>query len=287
MSLEAALWRIFRRSERPEPWERGGNLPWNDPAFSRRMLREHLDQSHGAASRVAGERERQVGWLWEKLALEPGGRVLDLTCGPGLYAVALAERGVEVVGVDFGPASIAHARQLAAETGVASRCQFVERDVRDYDPEEGVYDAALFIYGQLAVFPRETAQALLRKAAAALRPGGRLVVELLEQERVDKKNSTWWYTDDTGLWGDAPFLSLGQRWWFADEKLSCERFYTVHLETGELDEIVLCDQTYAVDEMVQMMRAAGFSDVDVYPAWDGLALYDAAEWNVYVACKAG
>jgi hypothetical protein len=74
---------------------------------------------------------------------------------------------------------------------------------------------------------------------------------------------------------------------YADEKLSCERFYTVHLETGELDEVVLCDQTYAVEEMVQMMRDAGFSAVDVYPAWDGLALYDAAEWNVYVARKEG
>jgi SAM-dependent methyltransferase len=287
MSVDRALWQIFSRSERPEPWERGGNLPWNDPAFSRRMLREHLDQSHGAASRVAAERERQLVWLWAKLGLQPGARVLDLTCGPGLYAVALAERGAEVVGVDFGPASIAHARQLADDAGVAARCQFVERDVRDYEPEEGAFDAALFIYGQLAVFPRETAQGLLRKAAAALRPGGRLVVELLEQERVDKKHSTWWYTDDTGLWGDAPLLSLGERWWVADEKLSCERFYTVHLETGGLDEVVLCDQTYAVEEMVQMMRDAGFSAVDVYPAWDGLALYDAAEWNVYVARKAG
>jgi cyclopropane fatty-acyl-phospholipid synthase-like methyltransferase len=54
------------------------------------MLREHLDESHGAASRVAKERELQIEWLWAKLGLQPGMRLLDITCGPGLYAVAFA-----------------------------------------------------------------------------------------------------------------------------------------------------------------------------------------------------
>jgi hypothetical protein len=38
--------------------------------------------------------------------------------------------------------------------------------------------------------------------------------------------------------------------------------------------------------MVQMMGAAGFAQVNVYSAWDGLEIYDAEEWNVYVAHKA-
>jgi hypothetical protein len=121
--------------------------------------------------------------------------------------------------------------------------------------------------------------------ATSLRPGGRLAVELLAQEKVDRSESRWWFTDDTGLWGDAPFLSLGERFWYGDARLSCERYYTVHLETGEMDEILLCDQTYAVKEMVTMMHTAGFSEVDVYRAWAGLDLYDASEWNVYVATK--
>jgi ubiquinone/menaquinone biosynthesis C-methylase UbiE len=216
-----------------------------------------------------------------------GARVLDLTCGPGLYAVALAQRGADVTGVDFGPASITHARELAAAAGVTERCRFVEADVRDYEPPTGAFDAVLFLYGQLAVFPRDVARQLLGKAARALRPGGGLVVELLEQERVDKKHSSWWFTDDAGLWGDAPFLNLGERFWDEEERLSCERYYTLHLESGRLDEVILCDQTYSAEEMAEMMRDAGFAQVEVYPAWDGLELYDATEWNAYVARKAG
>jgi SAM-dependent methyltransferase len=279
--LARALWRIYQRPA-AALWQDGGNLPWNDPTFSARMLREHLDESHGAASRQAAERTAQLDWLWARLALAPGGRLLDLTCGPGLYAVPLAQRGLAVTGVDFGPASIAHARQLAEAAGVAGRCAFVEADVRDYEPEAGAFDAALFLYGQLAVFPRHEAAALLAKAGRALRPGGRLVVELLDPARIDKKDSTWWFADDKGLWGDRPFLHLGERRWDAAERASVERFTTLDLATGGLSEIVLCDQSYEVAEMTGLLRAAGFGGVEVYPAWDGLGLYDAAEWIVYL-----
>lgn len=280
-----ALWRIYNRPDPPALWQDGGNLPWNDPDFSERMLREHLDEGHGAATRQAAERVAQLDWFQEQLGLRPGSRVLDLTCGPGLYAVALAERGVHVTGVDFSPASIAYARELAVAAGVDDHCRFIEADVRDYEPEREGYDAALFLYGQLAVFPREEAAALLGKVASALRPGGRLVVELLDPARVDKQDSSWWFTDDTGLWGGRPFLHLGERRWNAAERASVERYYILHLESGAMDEIILCDQTYEAEEMAGMMRAAGFSEVKSFAAWAGLPLYDAEEWVVYIAQK--
>lgn len=286
-SLSEAMWRIYRRPQRPLPWSFGGNLPWDDPDFSRRMLREHLDQSHGAASRPEAERQLQLTWLWSKLGLALGSRLLDATCGPGLYSVALAERGCQVTGVDFGPASISYARQLAKERGVSERCRFVESDVRQMSFEAGHFDAALFLYGQLSVFPVEDTASLLRMIAGFLRPGGRLVVELLAQDRLDKQDSNWWFTDDQGLWGEQPFLHLGERFWLGDQQLVVERFYTLNLENGTLDEITLCDQSYSVDDMMGQMKAAGFERVDVYPAWDSLQLNDAAEWIVYLAHKAG
>jgi len=282
-----ALWRLYRRPERPEPWSGSGNLPWDDPAFSERMLREHLDESHGAASRVSAERGLILGWLEGQLQLSVDSRVLDVTCGPGLYAVELARRGCRVTGVDFGPAAVAFARELAGAEGVAKRCRFIESDVRAIEfATLGPFDAALFLYGQLAVFKRDEAQALLEGIAGALRPGGRLVVELLNKARYDKGlRSSWWFTDDRGLWGDRPFVCLGERQWYEEAALSLERYYILHLESGQLDEIDLCDQAYEVDEMRQMMSSAGFSSVTAYEDWAGLPLYDAREWVVYVAEK--
>ncbi|MFN8446468.1 MAG: class I SAM-dependent methyltransferase [Caldilineaceae bacterium] len=281
--LAQSLWKIYQRPERPVAWTNGGNLPWNEPTFAKRMLKEHLDESHSAASRRTPERAMQVEWLWEHLQLAPGMKLLDITCGPGLYSVEFAKRGCEVTGIDFSPAAIEYARWLAQRENVVERCQFREEDVRAGDWGSGRFDAATFIYGQLSVFPKEETQMLLAKTAAALKPGGRLCVELLDQERVDKKNSTWWYTDNTGLWGDRPYLHLGERFWDTEQKLSLERFQILDLEQGKLSEVLLCDQSYAVEEMVAMMQQAGFGKVETFPHWDGKAIYDAQEWIVYVA----
>lgn len=284
-SLVEALWKIYHRPELSAPPSEAKNLPWNDPHFSERMLREHLDESHGAATRIAAERAMQLEWLWTNLDLAAGARVLDVTCGPGLYAVELARRGCTTTGADFSPAAIAYAQDLARSEGVAARCTFVEQDVRHLNLAETGFDAAIFLYGQLAVFTKAEAQTLLNYLAKTLKPGGKLCLELLNQDRVDKTRSDWWFTDDTGLWGDRPFLHLGERSWYEEEKISLERFFIVHLETGQLTEISLSDQTYSVETMTCMLRQAGFTRVQVYPAWDHLPLYDADEWLVYVAQK--
>lgn len=286
--LARALRTIYQRDPIPEPWSKGGNLPWNNPAFSQRMLAEHLDQSHGAASRVEHERTLQIDWLWAKLELQAGMHLCDITCGPGLYAVELAKRGCIVTGIDFSPAAIAYARTLAKREGVAERCEFIEEDVRasDWEKQSGKFDAALFLYGQLGVFRKEEAQTLLGQIAGALKPGGKLAIELLNQERIDKKASTWWYSDDKGLWGNRPFLHLGERFWDAEQLIATERFYVVNLEQGAFDEIVLSDQSYALETMSNMLHQAEFGEVHTYLNWDGVTLYDAQEWVVYVGVKA-
>lgn len=281
--LAKALWKIYNRPERPAAWTQGGNLPWHEPTFSERMLREHLDDSHSAASRTKVERGRQIEWLVQKLDLAGGIHLLDVTCGPGLYAVPFAQQGCEVTGLDFSPAAIAHARALAATGGVTATCTFIEQDVRQMASYDSVFDAAIFLYGQLTVFPKDEVRQLLKQIAKALKPGGRLGIELLNLDRVDKTDSTWWFTDTTGLWGDRPFLHLGERFWDAEAQMSLERFQIIHLETGELTEIHLCDQLYSVETMTAMLYEAGFKTVDTYPAWDGLSFYDADEWVVYIA----
>jgi hypothetical protein len=50
--LADALRQLYDRPQPPVPWRDGANLPWDDPAFSERMLAQHLDQGHGAASKI-------------------------------------------------------------------------------------------------------------------------------------------------------------------------------------------------------------------------------------------
>ena len=54
---------LVERSLLPEPWGEADNIPWNDPAFSERMLAEHLTQDHDAASRRFEIIDEQVVWI--------------------------------------------------------------------------------------------------------------------------------------------------------------------------------------------------------------------------------
>lgn len=72
----------------------------------------------------------------------PGERVLDLCCGVGPFAVAIARAAPtsEVVGVDVNPRAIALARANAERSRVADRVRFVEADVGAFLPGAGRYD---------------------------------------------------------------------------------------------------------------------------------------------------
>jgi SAM-dependent methyltransferase len=282
--LAAALRAIYDRPQPPIPWVHGGNLPWDDPAFSERMLAQHLDQSHGAASRRLPEIRAQVEVMTDWLGLQPDSRLLDVTCGPGLYAAEFARDGIRVTGIDFSPASIRYARAHCTDLP----CEFIQADVRTVDfgsagLDPASFDAAMYIYGQFTVLTPEESRAMLRRIRSALRPGGRLLLEILDDAHFDKRDSNWWYTDHRGLWGDFPYLHLGERRWDAEQRAAIERFYILNLDTGEMQAYGLSDQAYPVEAVTAMLADAGFSKVTVHPAWDQLALKDSPEWLVYVA----
>ena len=75
---------------------------------------------------AAPDRAAELDRVWQALALRPGARVLDVGCGSGQWAVALARRGGEVTGVDLSPKMIARAERHAAEAGVTVRWQVGE-----------------------------------------------------------------------------------------------------------------------------------------------------------------
>jgi SAM-dependent methyltransferase len=68
--------------------------------------------------------------FWIKLARESSGPVLELACGTGQIALAIAEEGSHVVGLDRSPGMLAQARRKAAS--LPYRVEFVDGDMRDF-----------------------------------------------------------------------------------------------------------------------------------------------------------
>src|SRR5512137_2029703 len=101
------------------------------------MLREHLSQAHDAASRRSSIIDEQVEWIHRVVLNNRSSHILDLGCGPGLYSSRLAQRDHTCVGIDFGPASIAYAREIARKQQLA--CDYRLEDIRHADYGTG-YD---------------------------------------------------------------------------------------------------------------------------------------------------
>jgi SAM-dependent methyltransferase len=104
----------------------------------------------------------------------PPGRALDLAAGGGRHTVWLAERGWQVTAVDFSQVGLDWGRQLSAARGVPGpQVDWVLADLLDYRPEPCSYQLALMSYLQSTP---EVRSAALAAAAAALAPGGTLLV---------------------------------------------------------------------------------------------------------------
>ncbi|OGO54838.1 MAG: hypothetical protein A2V85_16825 [Chloroflexi bacterium RBG_16_72_14] len=260
-------------------WDEGTtDLPWADPAFSERMLREHLDQRHDLASRRGATIERQVDRLVAWLGLRPGMSLLDLTCGPGLVARAFAERGIVVTGVDVAPAAIRYAREL--NTGLA--CTFVQADVRTVQLPAYAFDAAVYLYGQCAVLRPPDLRQTLARVRAALRPGAVLALEAREAARVDRGAGTSWWSGADDLWGVGRHLVLAEHGWDEDAGATVERYHVVTEATGELSVHGVTERALEPETLRAVLAEAGFPAVDLHPAWDGLTFDDAADWVVAV-----
>lgn len=127
-------------------------------------------------------RERQKAFtrteahqIWCLLGLRSGSRILDLCCGNGRHAIALAQRGLQVVGIDISPSRIAFASRWARDDGVTAR--FVVADAKA-PPVLPCFHAVLILGGSFShCVDDEENVSLLRGFARLLSPGGILFID--------------------------------------------------------------------------------------------------------------
>ena len=263
------LLELVRRTPVPIPWAEGDKIPWNDPAFSRRMLAEHLSQAHDAASRRVEIIDRHVDWMHTHILDGRPGRVLDLGCGPGLYTSRLARLGHTCLGIDWSPASIAHARQQAEADGLS--CRYLEQDIRVAEYGTG-YELTMLLFGEFNVFRPAEAKAIVRRAIGALAPGGWLLLEphTFAAVRDLGLQSPTWYSSTAGLFADGPHLCLMENAWDDQAAVCTERYFIVDVASSEVTRHASSMQAYTDVQYRELLAACGGEDVTFYPSLGGV-----------------
>ena len=141
----------------------------------RQMFTETFwDERYSGADRIWSGRPNQR--LVEQLgdvAPAPGATALDVGCGEGADAVWLASRGWSVTGADVSGVALRRAAEHAEQAGVADRTSWVRVDLLAGDPLPQGFDlvTAAFLH-----VPREDLAAVWERVAAAVAPGGTLLV---------------------------------------------------------------------------------------------------------------
>ena len=183
------------------------------------------------------------------LDLPAGGRVLDAPCGAGRIAVRLAERGLDVTGVDISAPELEIARAAAAERGVEVR--FERGDVRELPEEE--FDALVCWGNSFGYMPHAATLDHLSACRRALREGGRLVLD----------TSTTAEAVLPGLRDEMDY-DLGEVRMLARQvydaprsRIVTEMEFTAPGREPERSAVV--HHVYTVAELVRMLEQSGFS----------------------------
>jgi SAM-dependent methyltransferase len=135
-------------------------------------LADHLGAAYLRYSFTKGT-DQEVEFLVGALGLERGHRLLDVGCGPGRHAIALAAKGIDVVGVDIAQRFVDIATERVPS---GAHVEFRRHDARrlDYDAE---FDAAISLcQGAFGLVGPGEDVSVLAGMARALRPGGRFAV---------------------------------------------------------------------------------------------------------------
>ncbi len=275
---------LVYRSVNPAPWEEGDNIPWHEPAFSARMLKEHLSQAHDAASRRTVTIERQVAWINGELLCDRPANILDLGCGPGLYASRLARLGHQCVGIDYSPASIGYATECARREQLP--CNYKHQDLRLADYGEG-FGLVMLIFGEFNIFRPSDARNILLKAHRALGDGGLLLLEPHTLAAVQKigEQGLVWSSAERGLFSDRPYVYLVENIWNAATHTTTTRYFIVDAASGQVTRYAQTFQAYSNTEYESLLAECGFGDSRLFASLTGVEDASASDFMAIVARK--
>lgn len=199
---------------------------WTDPYRAAQMLAFHLDDSVELSSRSRSTIDRSSAWLSDRFLIGAGTRVLDLGCGPGLYAERLARTGAEVIGVDFSANSLAYARDSARAAGLD-----IDYRLGDYLQDElpREIDLCLLVMCDFAVLPPQDRRTLLKRINGCLRPGGHLVLDVFSAAALADYPELTEFSEDLfgGFFAPPPYFGFHRRFLYPEQRVVLDRFLIV------------------------------------------------------------
>jgi ubiquinone/menaquinone biosynthesis C-methylase UbiE len=196
----------------------------------------------------------EVNYIIKKLDLAPGKRFLDCPCGIGRISIPLAKRGIRVTGVDITKSYLDELSVKATKTKAG--IDLVQSDMRriTFDSK---FDAAGNIWTSFGYFDKESDNYLvIKRMFRALKPGGKFMLHLINRDWIigNYTPSDWFEAGGARIFEQRQMdlsRSVNQSVWHC-------------IKDGKETVVKLGLRMYSYHEILQMMRRAGFVDLEGY-----------------------
>ena len=220
--------------------------PWFEEVFDENYLRTLPFLTPQAT-------ESEANFVLDSLNLEPGAQILDVGCGYGRHSMELAARGYHLVGLDMSLPLLLRGADEAQRRGL--NINFVHGDMREMQ-FESQFDGAFCLFETFGYFDDETNIQTAKNIARALKPGARLVLDVLNRDYLVRELPTrvWWEGDGCVVLEEVDFNYFSSR-------ITSKR--SIAFEDGRQLEQEISIRAFALHELGKVLHGAGFRVVEV------------------------
>ena len=265
---------------KPVLYERSSAPFWDDEHISEQMLEAHLNPDWDAATRNHAFVDKSAVWISEIAPPDKYVRLLDLGCGPGLYAERFARLGYSVTGIDLSRRSIAYAKEQSILNG--SGITYVCNDYLSLR-YSGEFDVVTLIYCDYSALSQSDRLILMRNIHTALRIGGRLIFDVFTPLMRKPESRSWEYNENGGFYTHKPHLCLNSVYRYEDEMIELRR--SVVFTDDDVKCYNIWDHFFTSETLTAELNAAGFDSIELYGDIAGGELTETSEAICAVVTK--
>lgn len=244
---------------KPKLYAPSTNKFWDDEHISKGMLEAHLDPDWDAATRKPEFLDKSVNWISKIAPSSQYKFLLDLDCGPGLYAERFSSAGYSVTGVDFSKRSIAYAKDQMLLN--RSNIEYLYQNYLTINYVEQ-FDVITLIYCDYAALSITDRLILLRKVYQALRPNGKFIFDVFTPLMRKDESHSWQYYEEGGFFSEKPYICLESVYQYDEDNAELRQSIVITKETVNCYNI--WDHFFTKEALLSEIQSAGFSAFEFF-----------------------
>lgn len=263
--------------ETPKPFQTVENNLWKNERVSDFIFDAHFNNNVYGGSKDEVFIEQAVQFIHSIIYSNSSKSVLDLGCGPGLYSLRIAAKGLDVVGVDFSSRSI----EYANKHNFFQNLRYFENDILHFKMNER-FDFCLLLFRIYNTFSENDRKRLLQNIRQHLNTDGYFLLDVPSEQLFSLENNL-------NIWNyDLDFKYSSEKWAHLYSKIIYPNKLVLNRSIYIFNDkqLLFYDwvQFFSVSEIKKELINSGFKIVSVYNDINGGDFTSSSE-NIAVLCQ--